>query len=105
MSGDKILLATDFSPDSEAALKYASALATSAGATLCIAHVDDETPGLVCGNVGYGYVPEVDEIAREQYEQLLTVRPTEESVKYEHRFLRGEAAESILQLVRETSGD
>ena len=105
MNIKKILYATDFSSDSDAALRYASSLAASEGAMLCIAHIDDDTPGLVFGHVGYGYVPEVDDIARQQYDKLLTILPTNESVKYEHRFLRGEAAESILHLAKEEQAE
>ena len=41
MNVTKILCPTDFSPHTEAALKYASALAAESGATLIIAHVDE----------------------------------------------------------------
>ncbi|MGI9427801.1 MAG: universal stress protein [Bythopirellula sp.] len=105
MNINTILIATDFSSDSEAALRHASALAAAEGAKLCIAHIDDDTPGLVFGHVGYGYVPSVDEIAREQYDKLLTILPTNEGVTFEHRFLRGNAAESILQLAKEAKAD
>ena len=105
MNIKKILYATDFSSDSDAALRYASTVAAAEGATLCIAHIDDDTPGLVFGHVGYGYVPEVDDIARQQYDKLLTIVPTTEGVKYEHQFLRGEAAESILQLAEKEQAD
>ncbi|QDT00247.1 universal stress protein [Adhaeretor mobilis] len=101
----KILYATDFSASSELALEYASTLAAATGATLLVVHVDDETPGLVFGNVGYGYVPKVDEIARQQYDRLLQVRPASPQVPYEHVFMRGEAAEQILQLAAQELPD
>lgn len=105
MNVHTILIATDFSADSEAALQYASVIASAEEAKLCIAHIDDDTPGLVFGHVGYGYVPEVDEIARERYDKLLKILPTREGVEFEHRFLRGAAAESILQLAKEQKAD
>ena len=101
MKIDKILYATDFSPNSLAGLRYASTFAADTGATLLIVHVDDTTPGLVFGDVGYGFVPQVDEIAKEEYEQLKEISPTHESVRYEHRFLRGVAADGILRVAVE----
>lgn len=105
MNIEKILYATDFSPDSEYALDYASMLARTAEATLLIAHVDDTTPGLVLGDVGYGYIPEVDAIAQEEYEQLKTVVPVGDDVAYEHCFFRGAAADGILQIAEEQRAD
>ncbi len=96
MNIKKVLYATDFSPGSQAALPYASAFASAGGATLVIVHVDDTTPGLVFGDVGYGYVPQIDEIAQQEYQHLLAMTPSEDDVQYEHRFLRGSAADGIL---------
>lgn len=98
MNINRILVATDFSPDSEAALEFASSLASAEKAALVIVHIDDTTPGLVFGDVGYGFVPEVDAIAREEYHHLLATAPKCTGVPFEHRFLRGCAAESILYL-------
>ena len=105
MKAKKILCATDFSPGSRVALEYASVLAAGSGATLIITHVDDTTPGLVRGDVGYGYLPQVDEIAEQEYHQLQATVPTVEGVPYEHRFLRGDAAEEILQLAEQEQVD
>lgn len=105
MKASKIIYATDFSPGSEVARELASSLASSSGATLYIAHVDDVTPDLVPGDIGYGYIPAIDEIAREQYDQLHTIKPTNPEVKFEHRFIRGEAAESILNLAEKEQAD
>ena len=105
MNINKILYATDFSPNSEAALDYASSLAAAEGATLFIVHVDDTTPGLVFGDVGYGYVPQVDAIAQAEYEQLQVIVPTRDGVAYEHRFFRGGAAEGILQIAEKEGVD
>lgn len=104
MNFKKVLYATDFSSGSQAALPFATAFASTstsastseAGATLLIVHVDDTTPGLVFGDVGYGYVPQVDEIAQQEYQHLLTIVPDSDKVRYEHRFLRGSAADGIL---------
>ena len=97
MIARKIMFATDFSTNSLAALDYASSLASADEATLYIVHVDDVTPGLVFGDIGYGYVPEVDEITREEHRELLKVVPGNSTVKYEHHLLRGGAAEELLR--------
>jgi universal stress protein A len=98
MNNSKILYATDFSPNSVTALGYASSLAVAEGATLIVAHVDDTTPGLVLGDVGYCYIPQVDEIAHKEFERLQKIVPIRDGVTFEHRFLRGDAADGILQL-------
>lgn len=98
MNLDTVLYATDFSPGSGAAAEFASALAKTTNARLLIVHVDDTTPDLVFGDVGYGYVPEVDKIADQQYQKLRSVVPTEEGIPFEHRFVRGDAADRIIEL-------
>ena len=100
-----ILYGTDFSVGSNVALEYASALAAGLGAKLLIAHVDDVTPGLTVGHVGYGYVPEVDRIADEQLDTLRHVKPTVAGVQFEHRFVRGNAADELLQIANEDNAD
>ena len=100
-----IIYATDFSECSEAALQYATAFASAEEARLLIVHVDDETPGLVMGDVGYGYVPEIDQIAQRQIDQLEGIRPPAPDVRYEHHFLRGDAAEEINKLAKSTGAD
>lgn len=105
MNADKILFPTDFSSSSNMALQLASSLASETGASLYIIHVDDETPGLLPTNVGYGYVPAVDKIAKQEYESLLKVIPTRENVPYEHCFFRGDAAEQILRFANEEKVD
>ena len=101
----KILYATDFSEYSRAALNYASSLAAATGAKLYILHADDTTPGMVFGDVGYGYVPELDEIAKEEYDSLQKIVPTTEGVEYEHLFTRGAAAEEILTTAEKENVD
>ena len=97
-----VLYATDFSANSQPALGIAESLASAHDAGLLIVHVDNETPGLVFGDVGYGFVPEVDEIAHQQYQRLLSVRPADEKIKVEHRFARGDAVAAIIRIaVRE----
>lgn len=105
MKMKKILYATDFSARGQLALELASALAAAERATLLIVHVDDVTPGLVFGDVGYGFIPAIDEIARKLYDRLQKTIPTIATVPCEHRFLRGDAAEGILRCAEKEQVD
>lgn len=105
MNVRSILYATDFSTDSRVALDYAAALASAWNAKLTIVHVDDVTPGLVFGDVGYGYLPEVDRIAYEQHEQLKAMEPTGTTVQCERLLLRGNAADEILAAAESVAAD
>ena len=74
----KVLVATDFSPGSSAALTYGRALATSFGAALHVLHVTEDLY-LLAGTGAEGYVrlsPEVQQdierAARQETEVLLT---------------------------------
>lgn len=101
MKLEKIIYATDFSERCQPALHYATAFAAAENARLLIVHVDDETPGLVIGDVGYGYLPHVDRIAEEQLEQLEKIKPSTPNVSFERHFLRGDAAEEIIKFAKE----
>ena len=105
MNLNRIIYATDFSDCCRPALEYATAFAVAENAQLLIVHVDDETPGLVVGDVGYGYLPEIDRIAQEQLQQLDEVRPSHPQVAYEHHFLRGEPAEEIIAFAKKVQAD
>jgi universal stress protein A len=100
-----ILCGTDFSDGSKLALEYASTLAMAVGAKLLISHVDDVTPGVTIGHVGYGYIPEVDKIAEEQLTVLKQILPTVPGVEYEHRFARGDADVELLRIADEEDVD
>jgi nucleotide-binding universal stress UspA family protein len=98
MTCQKILVATDFSPASEAALVYASALACQWNAKLLIVHV--EGPPNVMTNefllMTQNFYPN-PEVRR----RLEAVVPTDKAVKYEHRLVQGEAGEEILRLAEQ----
>jgi len=101
MNAKKILFPTDFSDAGQAALEYASALASEARAALYIAHVDELpdafVPGFGAGPDGYGYVPDPNNIRKEVRERLSQVTPAVRGVACEHRYLRGNPADEILQ--------
>jgi nucleotide-binding universal stress UspA family protein len=102
MNYKKILFATDFSPASEAALKYATSLARDSGATLLIAHVE-ELPLPYAGGEMYFAQPEYPnpEIRR----MLEAIVPPDKSVRYEHRLTQGTAAEEIVRLADENGAE
>ena len=73
----QILVATDFSETSEAALRYATSLAEAFHARLDVLHIVEEPFGYVAST--HGYIPEVDafretlnKAAREQLHNVLT---------------------------------
>lgn len=89
-----ILVSTDFSPSSDAALAMATALARDSGAKLLIVHVE-EIP-LATGGAEYLY--SVPEPATQELKKMLgEVLPKDANVAYEHRLLAGDPAEAIVR--------
>ena len=71
-----VLVATDFSEPSEAALTYGRALARTFGATLHVLHVADNLSSAVYGVEGFfaalpGLQTEIEDAARRQLDKLL----------------------------------
>lgn len=94
MNIKKIMVPTDFSPSSEAALALATSLARDTGATLLIVHVE-EIP-LATGGAEFLYsVPEPN--TQELRQMLAKVLPKDSTVPCEHRLLAGDAAEAIVR--------
>ena len=102
MNYHRILFATDFSPASEAALKYATALARDSGARLLIVHVE-ELPTPYAG--GEMMLPQPEYPNPEIRKMLEAVVPTDKNVPYEHHLLLGTAAEDIVRLATEEKAD
>lgn len=102
MNYHRILFATDFSPASEAALKYATALARDSGARLLIVHVE-ELPTPYAG--GEMMLPQPEYPNPEIRKMLEAVVPTDKSVAYEHHLLLGTAAEDIVRIATEEKAD
>ncbi|MEX0679165.1 MAG: universal stress protein [Pirellulales bacterium] len=102
MDYKKILFATDFSPASEAALKYATSLARDSGALLLIAHVE-ELPMPYAGGEMYFAQPEYPN--PEVKKMLEKVVPPDKSVRYEHRLVMGTAADDIVRVAEEEGVD
>jgi nucleotide-binding universal stress UspA family protein len=98
----KIFFATDFSPASETALEYATALARDSGALLIIAHVE-EMPLPYAG--GEMYFAQPDYPNPEVRKMLEAVVPPDKNVKFEHRLAMGVAADDIVRLADEEKAD
>jgi nucleotide-binding universal stress UspA family protein len=91
-----ILYPTDFSRESDHALRLASTLAAESGATLHIVHVDelrDLTAAM--GEAGYLMASAVED-RQEVLGQLERVLPTVATEAYEHHYLRGSPVIEIL---------
>jgi nucleotide-binding universal stress UspA family protein len=102
MKAKKILFPTDFSPASEAALEWATALARDTGATLLIVHVE-EPPMAYGGGELYVVGEEVD---RDELRRALAkVMPTDPSVPAEHLLLVGDPASALVQTAEKENVD
>jgi nucleotide-binding universal stress UspA family protein len=102
MNFKKILFATDFSPASETALKYATALARDSSALLLIAHIE-EMPMPYAGGEMYFAQPEYPN--PEIKKMLEAVVPLDKSVRYEHRLVMGTAADDVVRVADEEQVD
>jgi nucleotide-binding universal stress UspA family protein len=98
----KLLFATDFSPASGAALKYATALARDSGATLLILHVE-ELPTPYAG--GEMLLPQPEYPNPEIRRMLEAVVPPDKNIKYEHHLVLGTPAEDIVRVAKEQKAD
>jgi universal stress protein A len=97
-----ILVPIDFSPTGSASLEAATALARSTSGRLPIVHIV-EHQGL-SENLVYSLVqPHVS--TEELTEQLRTVVPSDKSVPYEHRLLRGAPIDRILDVAESEQVD
>lgn len=97
MNAKRILCPIDFSEHSDAALRYASALARDAGARLFLAYVDTSHVPYDAGFAGY--VPPPDE-ADKLEESLRAKRPTVEGVECEHHLLFGTPADTLIDFCK-----
>jgi nucleotide-binding universal stress UspA family protein len=103
MQADKILFPTDFSPASEDALRWATALARDSGATLSIVHVEE--PPMAYGG-GEMYIALDDEETRGQLRRMLgNVVPLDHNVRFEHKLLVGDPATAIVDAAAQENAD
>lgn len=95
MAQRTILIPTDFSHASDAALPHAEALARQHGARLLIVHVEEPPLAYGGGELYYG-LPEPD-TARLQA-MLEAVRPSDPGVEFQHRLAIGAPAAEICRI-------
>src|SRR5262245_35201276 len=89
MVSKQILVPTDFSSASQAAMEYATAIARQNDATLLIVHVEEvPVAAMIAGEFATPLYPN-PEIAK----QLETVVPPDDHVHFQRRLLRGMAIE------------
>lgn len=102
MNYNRILVATDFSDSSSAALDVASHLASESSARLYIVHadgiVDISIPAIPPTEGGYYYDAPWGQERHEVHERLTKIVPTVSNVAYEHRYLTGLPVGQILKL-------
>jgi nucleotide-binding universal stress UspA family protein len=98
MNFKKIVFATDFSPASESALSYASALARDSGATLVITHIEELPLSYPGGEMMFVQPDYPNPVLQKMLEAVL---PTDPVVPYEHHLRLGAAADEIVRLAQE----
>ena len=93
-----ILVPTDFSTASDAALPHAEALARQKSASLLILHVEEPPLAYGGGELYYGLPePNSERILR----MLEDVRPTDQTVAFTHRLTMGDPAGEIVRIAAE----
>ena len=103
----KLLVPTDFSEANNAALEYASHLASETGAMLYIVHADDmEEAAAIMAKSGHPYPFWQDEPShREGHVKLKKVIPTLGNVKCRHRYLKGTPTAEIVSFAERNNVD
>ena len=103
MNFKTILVPTDFSPYSEAALKLATILARDSGARLLIVHVSEPRPAYTVAGV-FASLPSGNEFSASN-EHLQKVVPTDPQIAFEHRMIIGSPAEEIVKCAAAEQAD
>ena len=93
-----ILLPTDFSTASDAALPHAEALAKQKSASLLILHVEETPLAYGGGELYYGLPEPTSERILAMLEQ---VRPSDPTVAFTHRLTMGDPAGEIVRIAAE----
>lgn len=103
MNARKVLFATDFSENSDAARELATTLARDTGATLVIAHVVEPPPHSADFGFG-GQGAELVDSAQSNAD-LEKVLPTDPRVSCTHRLLHGSPVQEIVKCAEEENVD
>ncbi|NCY01489.1 MAG: universal stress protein [Planctomycetia bacterium] len=102
MSQPVILVPTDFSTASDAALPHAEALARQKSAKLLILHVEEPPLAYGAGELYYGLPePGSDRILT----MLQQVKPADPAVPFTHRLTIGDPAGEIVRIAGEEAAD
>jgi nucleotide-binding universal stress UspA family protein len=102
MNAKKILVPTDFSTSTKAALELAATLARDSGATLLIAHVEEPPTAYGGGEFYYGLEePDRDELTKMLHE----VVPSNPNVPCQYRMITGDPAHAIVKMAEEEDAD
>jgi nucleotide-binding universal stress UspA family protein len=102
MAQSIILVPTDFSTASDAALPHAEALARQKSASLLILHVEEPPLAYGAGELYYG-LPEPS--SERILKMLEEVKPTDPSVPFTHRLTMGDPAGEIVRIAAEEGVD
>lgn len=95
MFAHRILVPTDFSPNSEVALSLATSLARDSGGEIVVAHVETIPLSATGGEYLYA-IPEPP--TEELMEKLQHVTPPDSHVPVERRLLAGDPADAIVRI-------
>jgi len=102
MANAVILVPTDFSTASDAALPAAEALAKQSHASLLILHVEEPPMAYGAGELYYG-LPEPG--SERILKMLEDVRPSDPTVAYTHRLTMGDPAGEIVRIAGEEGAE
>lgn len=101
-----IVLPVDFSHSSDAALSFASKLASESNALLYIVHVGEDSPAYLAAYGGFAYTPDLSEkIAKENQDLLGRIKPVVTGVNYQHKYLTGVPETEILEFAARENAD
>ncbi|WP_425398054.1 universal stress protein [Aeoliella sp.] len=105
MNLHSVLCPTDFSDSSDAALRYASLLASESGAKLHLLHVVDESAAYCTEYTGMGYMADMTQRLEHECQELLDkVSPTR-PVPFERHMQLGTPARTIIDFADQHAVD
>lgn len=102
MQAKKVVLPTDFSNTSKAALSLAESIVRDQGGKLYIVHVEEPPAAYGGGDLFYG-IPSatLEDVKR----LLLEVKPSDPAIAYEHHLVHGAPAEAIVTFAESVDAD
>lgn len=102
MNIKRILFPTDYSHTGDAALRFASSLASESNGRLIVVHVQEAPLAYGGGEMYYGIPePSTDELLN----MLHAVKPTDPDVPVEYRLITGDPADAVVRLAEEDDID